>query len=266
MDSSTAAGKRLLFLAALALLTALAWLYLFHLSARMAMLDSAGMPDMPGMASAILTPGAQPWTVADFALAWVMWAVMMVAMMTPSATPMLLLHAGVGRDAARRGQRWSATAWFAAGYFLAWSSFSLAAAAVQAGLQQAAWLTPMLAPARPAFAATVLIAAGLYQFTPFKSACLSHCRSPLHFIQQHGGFRPNPGGSLALGLRHGWYCIGCCWALMALLFAVGVMNLAWVAALAVIVLLEKTLSSGPLLARLAGLGLIAFGGFTLLRP
>lgn len=244
-------------LAFLLALTVLAWVYLFRIAAQM------NMAAMSGMAAAA-APGYSPWAPTDAILTWLMWAVMMAAMMLPSATPMILMHASVGRDALRRGRRWAATAWFAAGYLGAWAGFSILATAVQWALQRAAWLTPMLAPARPALAAAVLLLAGLYQWMPFKRACLDHCRAPLHFLQQHGGFRPGAWGSFALGLRHGGYCIGCCWALMALLFAGGVMNLAWVATLGALVLAEKALPGGIWIARAAGLGCILAGACVLL--
>lgn len=253
--------ERLVLFAALALLTLLAWVYLFRISAHMAVPGMA-MPGMGGMAT---TPAAPAWSAADFALAWIMWSVMMVGMMTPSAAPMLLTHVLVARDAARRGRRFASTAWFGAGYLLAWAGFSLFAAAAQGGLQRVGWLTPMLAPARPALAAIVLIAAGVYQFTSLKAACLTHCRAPMQFLQHHGGFRAGAAGSLALGVRHGLYCVGCCWALMALLFAVGVMNLIWVAAIAAFVLIEKVSPAGPTLARLGGLACAAWG-LALLLP
>ena len=260
--------ERLVLFAALALLTLLAWVYLFRISAHMAAPGMA-MPGMGGRATTAAmtaaTPARAAWSAADFALAWIMWAVMMVGMMTPSAAPMLLTHALVARDAARRGRRFASTAWFGAGYLLAWAGFSLFAAAAQGGFQRAGWLTPMLAPARPALAALVLIAAGVYQFSSLKAACLSHCRAPMQFLQHHGGFRAGAAGSLALGVRHGLYCVGCCWALMALLFAVGVMNLIWVAAIAAFVLIEKASPAGPTLARLGGLACAAWG-LALLLP
>lgn len=241
-----AGRERWLVLGFVAVLTALAWAYLFRIAAQM------NMAAMPGMATAAV-PGPARWGPADFALTWFMWAVMMAAMMLPSATPMILMHAAVGRDAARRGQRWAATTWFAAGYLGAWTAFSLVATAVQWALQRAAWLTPMLAPARPALAAAVLLLAGLYQWMSFKAACLGHCRSPLQFLVHHGGFRTDPAGSFLQGTRHGAYCVGCCWALMALLFAGGVMNLAWVAVLGALVLAEKVMPGGIWIARVTGL-------------
>jgi predicted metal-binding membrane protein len=149
--------------------------------------------------------------------------------------------------------------WFAGGYLLAWSAFSLAATTVQWALERAALLTPMMESASRLLGGIVLIVAGLYQWTPLKDACLSNCQAPLAFIMRYGGFRAEPAGALALGLRHGLYCVGCCWALMALLFVGGVMNLLWIAALAILVLLEKVTPSGRIIARLAGLGLIACG-------
>jgi predicted metal-binding membrane protein len=123
-----------------------------------------------------------------------------------------------------------------------------------ASLERAALLTSMMESASNILGGLVLVAAGLYQWTPFKDACLSHCRSPLDFIMKHGGFRRQITGALALGFRHGLYCIGCCWAVMALLFVGGVMNLLWIAALAALVLLENVMPFGRYIARFAGRG------------
>jgi predicted metal-binding membrane protein len=195
-----------------------------------------------------------------------MWAVMMVGMMTPSAAPMILLYARVGRQAAAQQKPLAATGWFAGGYLLAWTAFSIVATLGQWGLERAAMLTPMMTGASGVFGGIVLIAAGLYQWTPWKDACLRHCRAPLHFIQQHGGFKRDAWGSLAVGFHHGLYCIGCCWALMALLFVGGVMNLLWIAAIMVFVLAEKVVPGGRLLTRLAGAGFVAAGAWLLVAP
>jgi predicted metal-binding membrane protein len=151
------------------------------------------------------------------------------------------------------------------GYLLAWTTFSLVATSAQWALERAALLTPMMESASNRLGAAVLIRAGVYQWAPLKEACLSHCRSPLLFIQQHGGFRSEPYPALALGFRHGIYCIGCCWALMALLFVGGVMNLFWIAVLAILVLLEKIAPLGRLAARIAGICLIASGAWLLAK-
>ncbi|WP_145979730.1 DUF2182 domain-containing protein [Chelatococcus daeguensis] len=224
-------------------------------------MDMGGM-DM-GTPKAPLAPALAPWRPGEAALMATMWFVMMVGMMLPSAAPMLLLYARVGRQAEASGKPFAATGWFAGGYLAAWALFSLLATTAQWTLQSLALLTPMAALASRSMGGLVLIAAGLYQFTPLKGACLSKCRSPLAFIQSHGGFRRDPGGAFALGLRHGLYCIGCCVALMVLLFVGGVMNLLWVAGLAILVLGEKVLPFGTLLARVAGAALIAAGAWLL---
>jgi predicted metal-binding membrane protein len=192
-----------------------------------------------------------------------MWAVMMVGMMVPSVAPAVLLYARVGRTAQAQHMPFAPAGWFAAGYLLAWVGFSLAAALAQAALSQALLLTPMLKSTSGLMSGAALLVAGLYQMSPWKESCLQNCRSPLLFLQRHGGFKPQAGGSVLLGLRHGLYCIGCCWALMLLLFVGGVMNLAWIAGLAVLVLVEKLSRRGWLLTRAAGAGMIAAGLFLL---
>ncbi len=259
---------RTLVLAALGLLVALAWAYVLWLAAAMED-DPAAMIHMPGMNMAGVTmadmagPGLRPWGLAEFGFMLVMWAVMMAGMMLPSAAPMVLLYARVARQAQLQGKPFAATAWFAGGYLLAWTAFALVAVIVQWGLERALLLTPMMASASTVFGGTLLIAAGLYQWTPLKNSCLSQCQSPLVFIQRHGGFRREPLASLRLGARHGLYCIGCCWALMALLFVGGVMNLLWVAGLAILVLAEKVIPAGRWIARVTGAVLIGAGTWLL---
>ena len=258
---------RQVILCALLMLTVLAWGYLFWLAGHMAngspgttMADMA-MPGMD-MAPALTTT---PWAVTDVLLAFIMWTVMMVGMMTPSVAPVILLYARVGRHAASDGKPFAATGWFAAGYFLAWTGFSLLAAVAQVVLRGTALLTPMLSSANDLLVGVILIFTGLYQWSRLKNACLMQCREPLVFIQRHGGFKRHAAGSLGLGLRHGFYCIGCCWAFMLLLFVGGVMNILWIAALAVLVLLEKIPMKGRLLSRATGTILIAIGLFMLYR-
>jgi len=219
---------------------------------------------MPGMSMpGMLAPEFRPWSAGEFAFTFGMWAVMMVGMMTPSAAPMVLIYAAVGRQASAHGKPYAATGWFLAGYLLVWLAFALAATAAQLALTQAALLDPMMASSSRVFGGIVLIAAGLYEWTPLKDACLSQCQSPLLFIQRHGGFRRDPPGAVLLGLRHGAYCVGCCWMLMALLFVGGVMNVLWVAALSVFVLVEKRLPPGRLFSRTAGLAFIGAGAWLL---
>ena len=240
---------RAIVLAALAAIVLLAWIYLLS-GARTAGPDHGAMAGMD-MGAAADTRMA-PWSASDFLLMLAMWAAMMVGMMVPSVAPMLLIYARVARSAEERGQPFAATGWFALGYLIAWSAFALLATSSQWLLEQAAMMTPTMAIADRRIAGALLVAAGAYQWTPVKNACLGRCRSPLQFIQSEGGFRRERSASLLLGLKHGLYCIGCCWALMLLLFFGGVMNLLWIAALAAIVLAEKLLPGGPVLAKASG--------------
>lgn len=255
---------RLIVAASLVFITILAWAYLVWLSRGMtmsaAMTAMPGMPDMPGMDMSV-----QAWSAKLFLLTLAMWTVMMAGMMTPSAAPMILLYARVGRQATSQGKPFASTGWFAGGYLLSWSLFSLVATYLQFMLDRGAFLNSSMSLASSRLGGLVFVIAGIYQWTPLKDSCLRQCRSPLSFIQRHGGFKPEIGSSLALGLRHGLYCIGCCWSLMALLFAVGVMNLAWVAALAALVLIEKLAPGGRVLSRIAGIGLIAAGAWLLYK-
>lgn len=253
---------RAVIIAALIALTVLSWTYLLWLSAHMSKAAMPSMPDMPGM---VMAPEIKLWTASDFALTFVMWAVMMIGMMTPSAAPMILLYAHVGRQASAQGKPFASTFWFASGYLLAWGAFSLAATAAQFVLSQTALITPMLAATNTVFGGLVLIMAGIYQWTPLKYACLSQCQSPLVFIQRHGGFQRGALASLRLGGSHGLYCIGCCWALMALLFVGGVMNILWIAALGILVLLEKILPRAWSMPRAMGLVFVAAGLIFLYR-
>ena len=246
---------RLIVGAALAFITIVAWSYVLWLASTMS--DSASaLPAMPGMD---MTPEFAPWTFAHALWAFAMWSIMMVGMMTPSAGPMVLLYAQVARQAKTLGRVFAPSGWFAGGYLFAWTAFAALAVLAQYALDRAALLSPMLVSASDRFGGAVLVAAGLYQLMPLKHACLVQCRSPLGFVQQHGGFRADAAGSLRLGLVHGLYCVGCCWALMALLFVGGVMNVLWIAGIAVLVLGEKLLPGGAVLARIAGLAAVAAG-------
>jgi len=243
---------RMVVAAALLALTALAWAYVLWTASSMPTV--ASVISMPGMD---MTPAGSG--VRGFAFTSAMWVVMMIGMMTPSAAPMILLYARVGRQARADGRPFASTGWFAGGYLIAWSGFAIAASLAQVALADMMLITFMLSAANNLFAGLVLVAAGLYQWTPLKGSCLSQCQTPLSFLQRHGGFKPDPKGSLQLGLKHGLTCIGCCWALMMLLFVGGVMNLLWIAALSILVLLEKLVPFGRLVPRLVGLVLVAAG-------
>src|SRR5688572_1850801 len=246
---------RILVIAAILAVTALAWAYIVSISIAPPG-QSSIMADMPGMEMA--QPSFTPWGPATFAFMFVMWTIMMVGMMLPSATPMVLIYAGVARRAVAHGKPFAAVAWFVGGYLFAWFGFALMATLAQWALESTLLLTPM-GKADNAFGGGVLIIAGLYQWSPLKDHCLSQCQSPLLFVQRHGGFQRSPRGSFSLGTRHGLYCVGCCWTLMLLLFVAGIMNLLWIAGLAVFVLIEKTVPASRWLSRFIGICLILSG-------
>ena len=203
----------------------------------------------------------RPWTAGEFALRVLMWAVMMIAMMVPTATPMTLVYAAIARKATAQGTPVTPTFVFVAGYVAMWSLFAVAATGAQRVLDHLALLSPTIVSRSPLLGGVLLVAAGVYQLTPYKRACLANCRSPAHFIAQH--WRSGVVGAFRMGLEHGAYCLGCCWILMGLLFVGGVMNLLWVAAIALFVLVEKTIPFGETGARLAGAVMIAIGALSL---
>jgi len=256
---------RTIVAAALVMLTALVWAYVWWLAADMDMggMDMAGFRMIPaGMG--LMAPANVPWRPIEFAFVFTMWAVMMVGMMAPSAAPLILIYARLGRQTKSAGKPFAATGWFAAGYFLVWIGFALAATFVQWVLERTALLDSRMASASNVFGAIVLIAAGIYQWTPLKDVCLTQCQSPFQFLMSYGGFRGDVPGCLLLGLRHGAYCVGCCWVLMALLFVGGVMNVLWIALLALLVLLEKLTPYGRWAGRVAGIACVAAGAWMLL--
>jgi predicted metal-binding membrane protein len=242
---------RLAVLVGLGGITVAAWVYVV-LTARSMATDSAGMDAMTGM---------RPWTATEFGLRLTMWAVMMVAMMVPTAAPMTLMYAAVARKAATLHNSVAPTFVFVTGYLSMWAIFSLVATLAQRALDQAALLSPMMVSTSPVFGAALLIAAGIYQLTPLKNACLRNCRAPAHFLSRY--WRNGNLGAFRMGLRLGVYCVGCCWILMGLLFVGGVMNLLWIAAIAVFVLLEKTIPFGAVGGRFAGVAMILLGGLSL---
>jgi predicted metal-binding membrane protein len=244
----------------LIVLAALAWAYVVWVAAGMDMggMDMSGYRTIPGSAG-LMTLETAPWTRVEFAYTLAMWIVMMVGMMTPSAAPMILIYARVARQAAAGGKPFAPSIWFVIGYLALWTAFALGATLMQWGLQRAALLTPTMASSSVVLGGFLLIAAGLYQWTPLKNACLRRCRAPLLFIQEHGGFRGDVAGCLLLGIKHGAYCVGCCWALMALLFVGGVMNVLWVAAISIFILAEKVVGSGRAVSLVAGTCLVAAG-------
>jgi predicted metal-binding membrane protein len=238
--------ERAVVAAALAVIVGLAWLHLRRLGGAMSDMDQhMGMPDM------------HAWSPGDLLLVGVMWAVMMVAMMLPSAAPMILTFTTMNRRRDAPGRPLAKTGIFVLAYVVVWAAFSVIATGVQWALHTAALLSPGMVTASPLVGAAVLIAAGGFQWTPLKRACLIRCRSPLSFLMTE--WREGTRGSFVMGLRHGANCVGCCWLLMALLFIAGVMNLVWVAAIAAFVLVEKVLPAGDRLGRIGGALLIVAG-------
>lgn len=239
-------------LAGLAGVTLVAWAYLFYLARGMEGPADAG-------ALAMASGFAQGWGVVELLLLFVMWATMMVAMMVPSVTPLLLTFAAVARARRRKGGGAvvGSMGILLLGYLLVWMGFSVLATLAQWLFHRAALLSPMMASASSLLGGGLLVAAGLFQFTPLKRACLVRCRSPLSFLMSQ--WRPGRRGTFVLGLKHGAYCVGCCWVLMGLLFAAGVMNLLWVAAIAAFILVEKVAPKGELIGRVAGGVLIVAG-------
>lgn len=253
---------RLLILVSLVLLTVIAWAYLWILTAAMERGDMSlmGMASMP-MDQQIGQPSEQsmaampiPWDATTFVLMFVMWFVMMIGMMVPSALPMILLHARVQRHHRADEVAFRFSALFTTGYLAAWAAFSVVATTTQWGLNSSGLLAPMTMSVGSVLGAVLFAAAGLYQLSPLKDVCLRHCRSPAEFLSMHQ--RPGLAGAFVTGAHHGLYCVGCCWLLMALLFAGGVMNLVWVAALAILVLVEKLLPHGRWLARASGCAML----------
>jgi len=237
------------------LISALAWAYLIQLDREMAVPES--MVAKMGMAL------DAPWHLRDFLFTFAMWTAMMVGMMSAAAAPVLLLFTEMQSTSGERAADGAGlkVALLGLGYVAVWIGFSAAAALAQWGLHQGAWLSGSMVVTSSPLAGVILIGAGAYQLTPAKSACLRQCHSPLGFLL--GNWRDDRKGAFQMGIRHGIYCLGCCWALMGVLFVVGVMNLTWVAVLTAFILAEKFGHTGARVARVAGLIMIGFGALVL---
>jgi len=211
-----------------------------------------------------IMPMPPEWSVPYAALIFVMWAVMMVAMMLPGAAPTVLLVTTLASDRTANSKLVLATAMlFASGYLLVWCGFSLAATLLQWGLDEAGLLSETMGFGNVTSAGAVFVAAGIYEWTPLKNACLRHCRSPTEFLVRH--WRQGVLDAVVTGMRHGTFCLGCCWLSMALLFVGGLMNLAWVAAITLLVLLQKTIPCGGQTSLLTGAVFIEWGFVSLVR-
>jgi predicted metal-binding membrane protein len=266
---------RLVVGASLVGVTLLAWVYLVSLAAGMNMTGAAGsagsmdsmsdmgtMNDMGSMTADEADIGRlRGWMATEALLTVGMWAIMMVGMMTPSATPVVLLYARVVRHRSADPKPLAPTGAFFLGYLTVWAAFSVGATALQWSLEQLSLLSPMLVSISPLLSSLCLIAAGVYQWLPSKRVCLRQCRTPVDWLSRR--WRAGITGAYRMGLEHGRYCLGCCWALMLLLFVGGVMNLLWVAAIAALILVEKLTAFGRLVGQLGGAALIAAGIITL---
>ncbi|QGX99116.1 DUF2182 domain-containing protein [Roseovarius faecimaris] len=223
--------------------------------------------EMTRMARPIGEPMSMPmqphWSLSYALVVFLMWWVMMIAMMTPSAAPLVLLFAAVKRMGPDANQSAAHSGLLLTGYLMAWAGFSAVATFGQWSMEALGLVAgAMMTLEGRGLAALVLIAAGLYQFTPIKTACLKHCRAPGQFLADH--HRPGGTGAIRMGVEHGTYCLGCCWALMALLFVGGIMNLYWIVGLTAYVLIEKLAPRGEVVAKTAGAALICVGAGMLL--
>ena len=231
-------------------LAALSWAYIINLSSMSSnpansMIESVAMPQM------------SQWNIKDAMAAAIMWSVMMLAMMLPSAMPMILVFSAVNRKRHSLGNMFVPVWIFVFGYILVWAGFSLVAALIQFGLRNFALISTEIRIINPILSGVVLIAAGAYQFTPIKNVCLKNCQSPLGFIM--GNWQEGKLGAFVMGLQHGLYCVGCCWILMLLLFVAGVMNLLWISIIAIFIFMEKLAPLSNLLSRIAGALFVAWG-------
>jgi len=232
--------------------TALAWAYMVREAQAMSL---TGICCCVGMKMS--GPDLGPWSASTLVPLFLMWSEMMVAMMLPSAAPMILTFAAVNRKRREREQPFVPAGIFVLGYFVVWTGFSLIAAAGQWILHGNALLSSSMASTSHSLAGALLVGAGLFQWTPLKHSCLRHCRSPLTFLLTD--WRDGRRGAFVMGLKHGLYCTGCCWILMALLFVAGVMNVWWLIALTILVLIEKLAPKGIWIARTIGVSLVAWG-------
>jgi predicted metal-binding membrane protein len=257
--ASIARRERWIIGAALAAIAAVAWIYLIHEARGM---NVTGMCECLGMqmGGTALTG----WPAGSLLPLFLMWAGMMVAMMLPSATPMILTFAAVSRNRRRQERPYVPVTIFVAGYVAIWTAFSALAALAQWILHRQALLSPAMASSSAWLGGILLLAAGIFQFTPLKHTCLTHCRAPFEFIMT--GWREGSLGAFRMGVEHGLFCAGCCWALMGLLFVAGVMNIFWIAALSLLVGLEKLLPHRLWLSSATGAILTAWGAWLIAGP
>ena len=255
VSSSLSSKDKKIVLTGLFLVSAVGWLYMFYMAWAMKNMHLVDMWMPP-------RGGTRAWTTFDFFMLFLMWFTMMIAMMTPTVVPMVMMFTTVNKSKKLKQQPYAPTSIFLLGYLLAWALFSVVVSLIQWPLHQSGLLNPMMDSRSYLLSGGILVLAGLYQFTPLKDVCLNQCRTPLGFIMtawKEGNF-----GALKMGFQHGIFCVGCCWALMLILFAVGVMNMLWVILITISVLLEKVLPvSTKTMRALTGFGLLIWGGYWL---
>jgi len=240
---------RIIVITGLIIISILAWLYVIYLYRQMEVMNMGAL--------FFAMPMTPKWTSTDFILMFLMWLVMMIAMMPPSVAPLILLFTKVNRQRKNQQSPFVNTSYLFIGYFMVWGGFSLVATLLQWLLQQASWLNPDMIITNKVFGSIILIAAGVFQFTPLKQTCLDFCKSPLEFIYKH--WKEGKKGAIKMGIQNGIYCVGCCWVLMVLLFVSGVMNILWVALIALFVLIEKVSAKSKWISFFAGALLIIYG-------
>jgi predicted metal-binding membrane protein len=245
---------RLVIICSLFFITLLSWFYIIYLYKQMVYMDMNAL--------FFAMPMTAEWTPTDFVLLFLMWIVMMIAMMTPSVAPLILTFATINRQRRQQERPFVNTAYLWTGYFLVWAAFSLVATSLQWLLQQVSLLNPDMKTTSKILGSVILITAGIFQFTPLKHTCLSYCRSPLDFVLHR--WKEGKKGALQMGIENGFYCVGCCWMLMVLLFVAGIMNLLWVAVIALFVLIEKLSPRVKWIPQVAGCVLIAYGTLLLI--
>ncbi|MEP6937733.1 MAG: DUF2182 domain-containing protein [Chthoniobacterales bacterium] len=242
--------------AGLAAVAVLAWAYMLREARQMDVRGACASMDMT-----MGGPDLGDWSARSLLPLFLMWSVMMLAMMLPSATPMILTFASVSRNRRQQERPYVPVAVFVSGYIAVWGGFSALVAWGQWLLHRKALLSPAMASNSALLGGLILLAAGLFQLTPLKRSCLRHCRAPLEFIMTR--WREGAAGAFRMGVEHGAFCTGCCWALMCLLFVVGVMNILWIAGLTLLVGVEKVFPRGKWMSSLTGVVLIAWGIFVM---
>ena len=246
---------RYVVLFALLFLCVLSWLYIIYLYNQMYPMN------MDALFFAM--PMTAKWQWTDFVLLFLMWFVMMIAMMTPSVAPLVIVFGMINRKRQQSQSPFVSSGYLLIGYFLVWAAFSLFATLLQWLLQKISLLNPEMITTSKILGGVILISAGIFQFTPLKNTCLHYCRTPISFIHQY--WKNGKSGALRMGIQNGFYCLGCCWILMLLLFVSGIMNILWIAIISLFVLLEKVFPTAKIISAAAGIALITYGIIILLQ-